>query len=446
MSKQSFWKRLFCVCTGEENNEQRPKSRSVQNPIQGHYQQQKQIQNPMEESQISNQLKTMNQWIESPYQLITNNTQQCCFLVHKTSMHIPINKNQIVNQQNLNHYFDYQDERKLLFDTKQNRIAPIYLSRYIAGRMKPAQRILEINSQFNQHSIQFLNQGISVMAIAQNIQHLKMGWQNLEQLQLTQLDISLIGANFATLKLDWNRMPIDAIFINLTNYRKDQNEQVYKELINALKINSDIVILLAGQRVSFIYDLLAKLTVENTNLSISVAIEEQEIIFNNRVEFTVIFMGAFSKLTRSHLVEALYERLIYQTKSYKEFELYTILQPILNDLIDTIGCIKVMKFFLDSLSNSKQIQDITYNFFRLLELNKFINREKFHEYLVKYPIVSTPQLSPLKKPRKNTFQQQQSVSFNYDLQGNKTQLTDFLLDGDTFTPNNYNASQAEGLK
>ncbi|CAD8121967.1 unnamed protein product [Paramecium sonneborni] len=446
MSKQSFWKKLFCVCTGEENNEQRPKSRSVQTLNQGHYQQQKQIQNPMEESNICIQLKSMNQWIESPYQLITDNTQQCCFLVHKTSMQIPNSKNANVHSQNPYHFFDHQDEKKILFDNKQNRIAPLYLSRYIAGRMKPAQSILEVNSQFNQHSIQFLNQGMSVIAITYNTQHLLMGQQNLEQFQLNFHDISIIRANFANLRLDWNRMSIDAIFINLTNYRKDQNEEVYKALVNAVKITSDIVILVAGQRVTFLYELLARITVEHTNISMSVAIEEQEISFNNRVEFTVIFMGTFSKLTRSHLVEALYERLIYQTKTYKEFELYTILQPILNDLIDTIGCIKLMKYFLQSLYDLKQIQDLTHIFFRTLEQNKLINRDKFNEYLAKYPIVSPPQLSPQKKPKKNTIQQQQSVSFNYDLQGTKTQMTDFLLDGGTFTPNNYNTSQTEALK
>jgi len=41
---------------------------------------------------------------------------------------------------------------------------------------------------------------------------------------MNSLEISVIGANFATLRMDWNRVPIDAIFINLTNYRKDKNE------------------------------------------------------------------------------------------------------------------------------------------------------------------------------------------------------------------------------
>ncbi|CAK91639.1 unnamed protein product (macronuclear) [Paramecium tetraurelia] len=446
MSKQPFWKRLFCVCTGEESNEQRPKSRSVQTPNQGHYQQQKQMQNPMEDSNIMTQLKSMNQLIESPYHLITDNTQQCCFLVHKTQMQFPISKNLVVNSKNPTHIFDHQEEKKLLFDTKQNKIAPLHLSRYIAGRMQPAQRVLEINSQFNQHSIQFLSQGMSVIAVTQNIQHQQMGWHNLEQLKMHQLEISVIGANFATLRMDWNRTPVDGIFINLTNYRKDKSEQIYKGLVNAVKITSDIVILLSGQRVNFLYELFARLTVEYPNLLISVSIEEQEIVIDNRVEFTVIYMGQYSKLNKSNLIEALYERLIFQTKSYKEFELYTILQPILTDLIDSIGCIKVMKYFLESLYDVKQNQDLTNNFFKSLEQNKLINREKFHEYLAKYPIVSTPQLSPQRKPRKNTIQQQQSVSFNYDLQGNKTQNTDFLLDGGTFTPNNYNTNQAEGLK
>ncbi|CAD8072333.1 unnamed protein product [Paramecium primaurelia] len=446
MSKQPFWKRLFCVCTGEESNEQRPKSRSVQTPNQGHYQQQKQMQNPLEESNIMSQLKFMNQQIESPYHLITDNTQQCCFLVHKTQMQFPISKNLVVNSKNPNHIFDHQDEKKLLFDTKQNKIAPLHLSRYIAGRLKPAQRVLEINSQFNQHSIQFLNQGMSVIAVTQNIQHQQMGWQNLEQLKMNSLEISVIGANFANLRMDWNRVPIDAIFVNLTNYRKDKNEQTYQGLVNAVRITSDIVILLAGQRVSFLYELFARLTVEYPKLLISVSIEEQEIVFNNRVEFTLIFMGQYSKLNKNHLIEALYDRLIYSSKSYKEFELYSILTPIITDLIDNIGCIKVMKYFLESLYDVKQNQDLTNNFFRSLEQNKLINREKFIEYLAKYPIVSTPQLSPQRKPRKNTIQQQQSVSFNYDLQGYKTQNTDFLLDGGTFTPNNNNTSQAEVLK
>lgn len=80
------------------------------------------------------------------------------------------------------------------------------------------------------------------------------------------LEISVIGANFATLRMDWNRVPIDGIFINLTNYRKDKSEQIYKGLVNAVKITSDIVILLSGQRVSFLYELFARLTVEYPKL------------------------------------------------------------------------------------------------------------------------------------------------------------------------------------
>lgn len=84
----------------------------------------------------------------------------------------------------------------------------------------------------------------------------------------------MIGANFATLRMDWNRTPVDGIFINLTNYRKDKSEQIYKGLVNAVKITSDIVILLSGQRVNFLYELFARLTVEYPNLLISVSIEE----------------------------------------------------------------------------------------------------------------------------------------------------------------------------
>lgn len=64
-------------------------------------------------------------------------------------------------------------------------------------------------------------------------------------------------------------------------------------------------------------------------------------------------MGQYSKLNKNHLIEALYDRLIYSSKSYKEFELYSILTPIITDLIDNIGCIKVMKYFLESLYDVK---------------------------------------------------------------------------------------------
>lgn len=46
-----------------------------------------------------------------------------------------MNKNIVTNSKNPNHIFDHQDEKKLLFDTKLNKIAPLHLSRYIAGRM-----------------------------------------------------------------------------------------------------------------------------------------------------------------------------------------------------------------------------------------------------------------------------------------------------------------------
>lgn len=63
---------------------------------------------------------------------------------------------------------------------------------------------------------------------------------------MNNLEISFIRANFANLRMNWNRVPVDAIFINLTNYRKDKNEQIYKGLVNAVSITSDIVILLTG--------------------------------------------------------------------------------------------------------------------------------------------------------------------------------------------------------
>lgn len=46
--------------------------------------------------------------------------------------------------------------------------------------------------------------------------------------------------------MDWKRMPIDAIFINLTNYKKDLREKTYKELCNAFRICLNVVVLLAG--------------------------------------------------------------------------------------------------------------------------------------------------------------------------------------------------------
>ncbi|CAD8180492.1 unnamed protein product [Paramecium pentaurelia] len=228
--------------------------------------------------------------------------------------------------------------------------------------------MLEINSQFNQHSIQFANAGIFITAIETNSKNAIQGLQNVVQYDL-QNKIDIINGEFTQLggTFEFN----DGIFINLCNYEKvKQGDQLKKTIQKCFASNPNIIIITNQKKTNFLYN----------SLDDFIYFEKQNIIINDIHIFTIYYFGKYCNIQQSELIDEIQN--IFPINTYQQYDLSASIRNILIELFQTVNFSKILSVLLITLNQINDKSEILNVFLKELEKQKIFSQERLKQIYI----------------------------------------------------------------
>ncbi|KAM3139953.1 hypothetical protein pb186bvf_007984 [Paramecium bursaria] len=409
----SFWRKLFCVYEEQEPDPHTKKS--SQQETSSHYTQQTpKIKDSMRivESQLSMQLNTINEGKQ--LEIVTNKSEDMCLVVQHT-----IKREQNINPLCLSNTFNIYHSEKLYYD-QQDKIAPQSICEHIAKRLVKFHSILEINSQYHQHSIQFSLLGIQVLSLNNDMKRLVSSDLNIQAYK-AQKNIQSVCDDFLKTKMKFNQ---DVVFINAIEYKakrlnqpKDSYElsQIIKK---ALKLTQNIVIITrvrSENKYNFELKKIVNMIIqalEGQDIQY-LGLEEERIVIDDQHQFTVFYYGTLNNVNQKDLINILRDSLTYKEYFYHGRNVQNTLETLLEVLFRDVRPTIIFKLFLDSLNQHKPENILEY--FLTTIRRDYIPDEDFKE------IILTSEDSNYTPQKRNTFQTEtNNLKYGFDNRTNQT--------------------------
>ncbi|CAD8077034.1 unnamed protein product [Paramecium primaurelia] len=360
---KKFFSKLLCQCNSDDHHPNDHDKQQISDTngssviVQNHYLQTSNLQ------RNSSLQILLSQISHNEFDYQTNLSQKHLFICKKTQKQFTYPEDDYkINHKNI---FDLYYQKTIKYDLNYRYIAPHQLCKYIAKRCIETDYMLEINSQFNQHSIQFANAGIFITAIETNSKNAIQGLQNVIQYDL-QNKIDIINGEFTQLGGTFELN--DGIFVNLCNYEKvKQGDQLKKTIQKCFASNPNIIIITNQKKTNFLYN----------SLEDFVYFEKQNIIINDIHIFTIYYFGKYCNIQQSELIDEIQN--IFPINTYQQYDLSASIRNILIELFQTVNFQKILSVLLITLNQINDKSEILNVFLKELEKQKIFSQERLKQ-------------------------------------------------------------------
>ncbi|CAD8170876.1 unnamed protein product [Paramecium octaurelia] len=363
---KKFFSKLLCQCNSDDHHPNDHDKQQISDTngssiiVQNHYLQTSNLQ------RNSSLQVLLSQISHDDFEFQTNLQQKLLFICKKTQKQFTYQEDDYkVNHKNI---FDLYYQKTIKYDLNLRYIAPHQLCKYIAKRCIETDYMLEINSQFNQHSIQFAIAGIFVISIETNTKNATLGYQNVVQYDL-QNKIDIINGEFTQLGGTFESN--DGIFINLCNYEKlKQGDHFTKTIQKCFASNPNIIIITNQKKTNFLYNAINDF----------VYFESQKIIINDVHIFTIYYFGKYCNIQQQELIEEIQK--IFPYNSNQQYDLSASIRNILIELFQTVNCSKILSVLLLTLNQINDKSEIFNIFLKELEKQKIFSQERLKQIYI----------------------------------------------------------------
>ncbi|CAD8083036.1 unnamed protein product [Paramecium sonneborni] len=363
---KKFFQKLLCQDNIQDQNPTNYQNQHISDTngsqviIQNHYSQPSNLQRNSSLQMLLTQISNEN------FEFQTNFSQKHLFFYKQTQKQFTFPEDDYkTNHKNI---FDLYYQKAITYDITYRYIAPHQLGKYISKRCIDTDYVLEINSQFNQHSIQFANAGIFVTSIEANQKNAISGFKNIIQYDL-QNKIDLFYGEFQSMggKFDL----YDGIFINLCSYEKSkQNDFIKTSIQKCFILNPNIIILTNQKKLNFLQNAIEDF----------VYFEKQKIIINDIHTFTIYYFGKYCKIQQQELIEAIKNIFIVNTQ--QQFDISASIRNLLVELFETIQFSKILSVLLMTFNQISDKSEILNVFLKELEKQKILSQERIKQIYI----------------------------------------------------------------